>query len=51
MRGGRRGFAREIGFLLLIALCILLAYQVAGGDVGDMVAAFLRRVRGMGQPQ
>jgi hypothetical protein len=47
----RRGFARGIGALLLIGLCILIAYFLARGDAATMVSAFIRRVRAMGQPQ
>lgn len=46
----RRGFVRGIGVLILIGLCILVAYYLARGDAATMVAAFLRRVRAMGQP-
>jgi hypothetical protein len=46
----RRGFVRGIGVVLLIGLCVLIAYYLARGDVATMVAAFLRRVHAMGQP-
>jgi hypothetical protein len=48
---GRQGFVRGIGVLVLIGLCVLAAYFLARGDAVDMVAAFIRRVRAMGQPQ
>jgi hypothetical protein len=47
----RQGFVRGIGALILIGLCLLAAYYLARGDAATMVAAFLRRVRAMGQPQ
>jgi hypothetical protein len=46
----RRGFVRGIGVVVLIGLCILVAYYLARGDAATMVAAFLRRVHAMGQP-
>jgi hypothetical protein len=48
--GNRRGFLRGLGFLVLIAICLFAAYSLASGDVATMTAAFLRRVRAMGQP-
>jgi hypothetical protein len=45
-----RGFVRGLVMLALIALCIWLAYLYGRGDVADMVAAFIHRVRMMGQP-
>jgi hypothetical protein len=47
----RRGFAREVAYLLLIAACVFVAYLVARGDAATMAAAFIRRVRAMGQPE
>lgn len=47
----RRGFLRGLGPLLLIALCILVAYFLARGDAATMTAAFIRRVRMMGNPE
>ena len=36
--------------LVLVAVCLFAAYTLASGDVATMTAAFLRRVRSMGQP-
>jgi hypothetical protein len=47
---GRDGFVRGIALLLVILLCLLVAYALARADAVTMVAAFLRRVRSMGQP-
>ena len=46
----RQGFLRGLGVLVLIGLCIVVAYYLASGDAATMAAAFLRRVRAMGQP-
>jgi hypothetical protein len=46
----RGGFVRGIGVLILIGICILVAYSLARGDAATMVTAFLRRVHAMGQP-
>jgi len=48
--GNRHGFARDVGVLLLVAACVFVAYRLTRGDAAEMVAAFLRRVRAMGQP-
>lgn len=48
---GRRGFLREVGFILLIMLCLLAAFVLARGDATTMTAAFIRRVRAMGNPE
>jgi hypothetical protein len=47
---GRHGFVRGIWALILIGLCLVVAYYLSRGDVATMVAAFLRRVHAMGQP-
>ena len=47
----RRGFVHGIRALILIGLCILVAYYLVRGDAAGMVAAFLRRVHAMGQPE
>ena len=47
----RRGFLRGLGFLILMALCLFVAYVIASGDAATMTAAFLRRVRAMGNPE
>ena len=47
----RRGFLRGLGLFLLMALCVALAYLLARGDAANMAAAFIRRVRAMGQPE
>ena len=47
----RRGSFRGLALLVLIALCILAAYVLARGDAATMTAAFLRRVRMMGNPE
>ena len=47
----RRGFLRGVGLLVLIALCVLAVYVLARGDAATMTAAFLRRVRMMGNPE
>ena len=46
----RRGFFRGVGVLVLIAACIFVVYCIARGDAATMTAAFIRRVRAMGQP-
>lgn len=40
-----------MGFILLIVLCLLAAYVLARGDARTMTAAFIRRVRAMGNPE
>ena len=47
----RRGFLRGVGYLAALALCLVAAYFIARGDAATMVAAFIRRVRAMGQPE
>ena len=47
----RRGFLRGLTMILLIVLCLVAAYLLARGDAADMTAAFIRRVRAMGQPE
>lgn len=47
----RRGFVRGLGLLVLIALCVLAVYVLARGDAATMTAAFIRRVRMMGNPE
>lgn len=47
----RRGFVRGLGLLILIGLCIVAAYVLARGDAATMTAAFIRRVRMMGNPE
>jgi hypothetical protein len=47
----RRGFLRGLGVLVLIALCLVVAYFLARGDAATMTAAFIRRVRMMGNPE
>ena len=51
MTPDRRGFLRGVGFLVLMALCLFIAYVIASGDAATMTAAFIRRVRAMGQPE
>jgi hypothetical protein len=46
----RYGFVRDVGAVVLIGLCLFVAYRLMSGGAGDMVAAFVRRVRAMGQP-
>jgi hypothetical protein len=46
----RRGAVRDVGVVVLIALCVFVVYRLMSGGAGDMVTAFLRRVRAMGQP-
>ena len=48
---GRRGFIRDVGLVALIALCLFAAYLLARGDASTMTAAFIRRVRAMGNPE
>jgi hypothetical protein len=48
---GRRGFLRGLGFLVLIVVCLFVAYVLARGDAATMTAAFIRRVRMMGNPE
>jgi hypothetical protein len=40
-----------VGLLVLIAVCLLTAYFLARGDAATMAAAFIRRVRMMGNPE
>lgn len=47
----RRGFLRGFTLTLLILLCLVAAYLLARGDAAGMTAAFIRRVRAMGQPE
>jgi len=47
----RRGFLRGFTSVLLVLLCLIAAYVLARGDATDMTAAFIRRVRAMGQPE
>ena len=51
VRGDRRGFLKGFGVLLLIAACVFVAYLLARGDAATMTAAFIRRVRAMGNPE
>jgi len=51
LRLTERGLVRGLGVFILMGLCVLAAYYLARGDAATMVAAFLRRVRAMGQPQ
>jgi hypothetical protein len=46
----RQGLVRDVGVVVLIAVCLFVAYRLMSGGAGDMVTAFLRRVRAMGQP-
>jgi hypothetical protein len=48
--GKRQGFVRDVGVVVVIALCLFVVYRLMSGGAGDMVTAFLRRVRAMGQP-
>ena len=49
----RRGcfFYGCVTVLVLMALCLFVAYVIASGDAATMTAAFIRRVRAMGQPE
>jgi hypothetical protein len=51
VQGDRRGFLKGFGVLLLIAGCVFVAYVLARGDAANMTAAFIRRVRAMGNPE
>jgi len=46
----RWGFVRDLKFVILIGLCVLVAYYLSRGDATTMVTTFLRRVHAMGQP-
>jgi hypothetical protein len=50
-QGDRRGFLKGFGALVLIAACVFVAYLLARGDAATMTAAFIRRVRAMGNPE
>jgi hypothetical protein len=47
----RRGSLRGFALVVLTVVCLLAAYLLARGDAADMTAAFIRRVRAMGQPE
>jgi hypothetical protein len=46
----RRGYMRDVVFLLTLLLCLGTIYLITRGDAASMVEEFIRRVRNMGQP-